>query len=103
MDNVQYMDNVQLELTRRFLCPQEQNSCPSALRPTSLNRSPGPLASPNSAKFWSSPTTEAKRRAFWSSPVSLPKRMARVSLPCSRSLPHQSHPPQPFRPDRPFD
>src|SRR5712672_1568753 len=57
---------------------KEQNSCHSVLRPTSLNRSPGPLASPNSVKFWSSPTTEAKRRTFWSSPVYLPKRMARV-------------------------
>src|SRR5258706_15774576 len=39
------------EFTRRCLCSQEQNSCPSALRPTSLNRSPGPLASPNSAEI----------------------------------------------------
>ena len=33
-------------MTWRFLCPQEQNSCPSTLRPTSLNRSPRTTSKP---------------------------------------------------------
>src|SRR5258708_17098434 len=69
-----------IERTWRFLCSQEQNSCSGAMRPTSLNRSPGALARAllNSVKLWSSSITEAKRRAFWSSPVYLPKKMARA-------------------------